>query len=220
MCTKADLNKLRIFYSNLKSMGLSYFIPIIIIFFYIPVMLYLFYLNGNNDIEYAKYSIFAEMQCIIPFFSIWWLIFALREYIEGKSRELLKVYKKLLMFDSSVIFIWYVLHITLIILIMSIIFGDNLFVMLVLLVIQSSAFYSVAFLLMVICKTISVPLLTATVYEIVYMYMDVNFANLNIVYRDNIGSISNILIPYGAILIVSIFLFCVGNLIYKYRQIY
>lgn len=220
MCTKADLNKLRIFYSNLKSMGLSYFIPIIIIFFYIPVMLYLFYLNGNNDIEYAKYSIFAEMQRIIPFFSIWWLIFALREYIEGKSRELLKVYKKLLMFDSSVIFIWYVLHITLIILIMSIIFGDNLFVMLVLLVIQSSAFYSVAFLLMVICKTISVPLLTATVYEIVYMYMDVNFANLNIVYRDNIGSISNILIPYGAILIVSIFLFGVGNLIYKYRQIY
>lgn len=200
-------------------MGLSYFIPIMIIFIYIPVMLYLFYLNGNNDMGYAEYSIFAEMQRIIPFFSIWWLIFALREYIEGKSRELLKVYKKLLMFDSSVIFIWYVLHITLIILILSIIFGDNLFVMLVLLVIQSSAFYSVAFLLMVICKTISVPLLTATVYEIVYMYMDVNFANLNIVYRDNIGSISNILIPYGSMLIVSIFLFCVGNLIYKYRQI-
>lgn len=198
-------------------MGLSYFIPVIVMFIYIPVMLYLFYLNGNNDMEYAKYSIFAEMQRIIPFFSIWWLIFALREYTEGKSKELLKAYKSSLLFDSVVIFLWYVFHIALIIFLLSVILSDNLTAVLVLLVLQSLAFYSVAYFLMVVCKTISVPLLTATLYEIAYMYMDIDFANLNIVYHDNINSVADILMSYAPMLIGGILLFCVANLIYRYR---
>lgn len=140
MFIKTNLNKFRILYYNFKSMGLSYLIPIIAIFVYIPVMLYLFYLNGNNDIDYAKYSIYALLQQVIPFFSIWWLIFSLREYIEGKSSELLKVYKKTLTFDSTIILLWYILHIALIIFILSVVLNDNLLAVLVLLIIQSTAF--------------------------------------------------------------------------------
>lgn len=182
-------------------------------------MIYLFYIHGNNDLDYAKYSIYAQLQQVIPFFSIWWLIFALREHIEGKSKELLKVYKKSLTFDTVAIYLWYILHIALLIFILSVIFSDNLFAVLVLLIIQSSAFYSVAYFLMVICQTISIPLLTATVYEILYMFMDIDFANLGIIYRDNINSTTDIFIMFSPILIGSIVLFCISNLIYKKQLI-
>lgn len=220
MRTKTNLNKLHILFYNFKSIGLSYFIPVIAMFIYIPVMLYLFYLHGNNDLDYAKYSIYAQLQQVIPFFSIWWLIFALREYIEGKSKELLKVYKKSLMFDAIAIYLWYILHIALLIFILSIVFNDNLLAVLVLLIIQSSAFYSVAYFLMVICQTISIPLLTATVYEILFMFMDMNFANLSIIYRDNINSTADILIIFSPILLGSVLLFGISNLIYRKQLIH
>lgn len=219
MFIKTNLNKFRILYYNFKSMGLSYLIPIIAIFVYIPVMLYLFYLNGNNDIDYAKYSIYALLQQVIPFFSIWWLIFSLREYIEGKSSELLKVYKKTLTFDSTIILLWYILHIALIIFILSVVLNDNLLAVLVLLIIQSTAFYSVAYFSMILCRTISIPLITATVYEILYMYMDINFANLNILYKDSIENEFGFLIMYVPVLIGSVLLFCFSNLIYRQRTI-
>ncbi len=215
MCIKTNLNKLRICKMNLKSIGLSYFIPIIANYIYIPIMIYLFYLIGNNNIEYAKYSSFVEMQHVIPYFSIWWLVFALREYIEGNSKELLKVYKKSLLFDSLFIFLWYVLHIYLIILTLSLVLGNDVFLLSLLLIVESAAFYSIAYFLLIVCRTISIPLLLCTLYEISYMYMNIDFANLNIVFLGKINHIFDILIPYGPILLGSILLFIVSNFIYN-----
>lgn len=211
------LNKFRLFYLNLKSIRIPYFVPLAAIFFYIPVMLYLYYVTNNNSIIYIQSMAVMEMQHIIPYFSIWWILFGLREYIEGSGKELLKVYKKSVVFDLALIFIWYIMHAVLFILIISIFLKSNYFPDFLVLLSQCVFFSSLAFITMTLFNTISIPFLVCTIYEIFFMYANTDFANLT--YRARVENLTSILLPYGLIFFCGILLTIFASFIYSRKSI-
>lgn len=217
MCLEKFLNRLHLFYLNLKSIRLPYFVPIAAIFAYIPAMLYLYYVTNKDSIVYVQSMTIMEMQHIIPYFSIWWILFGVREYIEGSGKELLKVYKKSLIFEVILTFIWYIMHTVLFILIISIFLKNNYFPDFLVLLSQCVFFSSAAFFMMTLFNTISIPFLICTVYEIFFMYTNTDFASL--MYKAKVESFTSIILPYGLILICSILLFFSAAYIYSKKHI-
>lgn len=96
MCTKRDLGlgyKAEQIFLELKNMGVFVFGPIVICCLCLP--LYFFYCENNP--YYAPHLqefIITKSDYVIPIFSIWWLYFSMREYIEGDGRELLLTGRK------------------------------------------------------------------------------------------------------------------------------
>ncbi len=109
---------------HLKSIGLLFFIPLVIIDILIPIL---------NIMEYSKYGIGEELyihilqysQWFFPFFSVWWVLFVLREYIESDGNELLYVHAdRCKLKDILCLFILYIINITILYFIYDALFPD------------------------------------------------------------------------------------------------
>lgn len=96
---------------HLKSIGLLFFVPLVIIDILIPTL---------NIMEYSKYGIGEELyihilqysQWFFPFFSAWWVLFVLREYIESDGNELLYVHAdRCKLKDILCLFVLYIFNI-------------------------------------------------------------------------------------------------------------
>lgn len=75
---------------HLKNLGISFFVPLIIMDVVIPILNYLVYAHyGIGDRLYT--SILQYSLWFMPLASVWWPIFTMRDYIEGDGSELLYV---------------------------------------------------------------------------------------------------------------------------------
>ncbi len=76
---------------HLRSLGFLAAIPLLVLDLLIPclnIMDYIVYGAGDE----LRWNILQYSQWLMPFFSVWWALFVLREYIEGDGNELLYVY--------------------------------------------------------------------------------------------------------------------------------
>ena len=112
---------------HLKSIGLLFFIPLVIIDILIPIL---------NIMEYSKYGIGEELyihilqysQWFFPFFSVWWVLFVLREYIESDGNELLYVHAdRCKLKDILCLFILYIFNITILFSIYTVLFPNMIY---------------------------------------------------------------------------------------------
>lgn len=121
-------------------MGVLYFVPHFFLYVLIPLLgigYILYHGNGEN----ARGLVFFDIQKFIPFLSVWWILFGLDDYVEGNSSEILRVYKRALLSEFWLMFGWYILHVTLLFLILRI-FLESYWMDLPLIIIQCSAFAS------------------------------------------------------------------------------
>ncbi|MBO1679194.1 hypothetical protein [Bittarella massiliensis (ex Durand et al. 2017)] len=84
------LKKELFFFKNLKTL---FWVPLVFLFVVMPVCI-----GGifNASAEYEREAILQTlifMQQIIPIFSTWWIVFILREYIDGDGAEILYTYE-------------------------------------------------------------------------------------------------------------------------------
>lgn len=64
--------------------------------------------SADRDLLFIQVCDFT--QYLIPMFSVWWILFVLREYVEGEGNELLYVNRyKLKFFDILALFVFYLL---------------------------------------------------------------------------------------------------------------
>lgn len=212
------LNRLRLTVLNFKSIRLSYFVPLVALFVYLPVISVLY--NNFYGFEYIQDYIVAELQMTIPYFSVWWILFGLREYIEGSGSEVLKTYRKSLGFEFVHTFIWYILHTIVIVSAFCVAFVSNYFVEFICVILpQTLLFASAAFFLMTLTKTIAVPFLACTIYEIFFMFAGFDLIPINILCRSRVYDYSMVLIPYIPLFAASIAVAVLGNVIYKKRAV-
>ncbi len=105
-----NINIKRLFY-HFKCLGFSFFVPLIIVNIVIPTLNILVFLKSGITEELYT-NILQYTQWLLPFFSVWWVLFVLREYIEPQGNELLYVCKnKCKLTDSIYIFITYIMNI-------------------------------------------------------------------------------------------------------------
>lgn len=74
-------------YYHLKSMGALRFVPLVVfngLLLILPIAYY--YSNGANDDLY--FHLMQLTQFFMPLFSVWWVVFTLREYLESDGNEL------------------------------------------------------------------------------------------------------------------------------------
>lgn len=213
MCAQKNINLLRQAYFHLKSLKLLYFVPIVGLFLLLPFLSVGHFLSFGRG-ENAFYQTFAEMQRYIPFLASWWVIFGLREYVEGDGKELLHVYKRSLLPDFLLLFIWYMIHVCLLLILYGIFF-ENYWLDFCLFFIQSLVFAGMTFLLMIVCKTIAVPFLVNIFYEIFCMYSNMDFLHtINMLSVPRIESITDLVLPYLPLLVFAVLLIFAGNVIY------
>lgn len=219
MCTEKNLNQLRLTYLDLKSIRGSYFVPIIAIFVYIPVMIYLNYLTFGNAPGFLESVTFHEMQRVIPFFSIWWILFGLREHIEGDGVEVLRANKKSITKDFLIILFWYILHAILFTVIVSFVFR-NYFMEFLVIICQILVFSSVSYIIMILTKTISLSFLLCTIYEVFVIFSEISaLSKINMFKLEFVESTSDLLLPYLPLFIISIILIFVADYFYKAKPI-
>jgi len=213
LCQK-NLNKLQISYLNLKKMRFSYFVPIIILFAFLPFMS-IGYVIADGMVESTYIQTFIDFQRFIPFFCTWWIMFSLNEYVEGKGRELLYIYKKSLLSDYLLLFFWYMLHV--VVLLMGYhIFMNSFWMDLILLLIQSCFLSALSFFLMICFRTISVSFLIVLFYEIFCIFSNYGILKwINIFSIRRIENISQLFPHYILILIFSVIMIIMGNILYK-----
>ena len=96
---------------HFKSIGILFYIPLLIVNVLIPVIAYLRYQkSGISELLYT--DILQYTQWLVPFFSIWWILFVLREYIEADGNELLYVHSdRCKLKDILYIFVIYILDV-------------------------------------------------------------------------------------------------------------
>lgn len=112
MFIKGYLNPylMRLFYHS-KNIGILFWIPVFVFIFLIPFLNYLAYTRNGID-EDLYLNIIRYGQWLMPFFSVWHVIFILRESVEAEGYELfymtghrLKITDVLGIFGISLIFI-------------------------------------------------------------------------------------------------------------------
>lgn len=207
---------LSLFRLNMRKLGILYFVPIVVLFVLLPFLAYgqIIARGGNSAIN----DIFTDFQQFVPFMGCWWILFGLSDYVEGKTSELLQTYKKSVLWDFVILFVWYTLHVT----VLFAGFGflvDNYWKDFVLIIMQSALFASVGFFLLFLTKTMLVPFLVALFYEIFAMltYLDI-LRYVNIFSPARIEHFSQLLLPYLPLLLASVLFVIAGNLLYKRRK--
>ena len=112
MFIKRHLNTylIRLFY-HVKNIGVLFWVPIFVFIVLIPMLNYMQYIRDGID-EALYLNIIRYGQWLMPFFSVWNVIFVLRESVESEGYELffmvhhrLKIIDILGVFGISLIFI-------------------------------------------------------------------------------------------------------------------
>lgn len=211
MCLKKYINRVYLIRLTLKGMGMLYFVPDTFLFLVLPFLTYLDFAKGYS-IEQCYFSTYIMIQIFCPFFAIWWTLFGFREYVEGKSRELLLVYKKSLIVELILVFVYYFLHICVLLGLYCIMLNLNYFNYVFVFFVQTFAFFSISFSLSIILKNIAIPFIISVCYEIFCMTANIDFLKfINMLSSSLPSSIIDIICPYIFILISSIFVFVLSN---------
>ncbi len=211
------LKEVSIFRLNLRKMGALYFVPHFFLYVLIPLlgMGYILY-HGNG--ENARGLVFFDIQKFIPFLSVWWILFGLDDYVEGNSSEILRVYKRSLLSEFWLMFGWYLLHVTLLFLLLGLFLGSY-WLDFPLIIIQCAAFAGTAFFLLCVSRTLLISFLFVLLYEIFSMLSNFGMlAWINMFSLTRVSALSDLLHPYALIFAVSVVLPFLGNIINKRKN--
>ena len=197
MCLKRYINRLSLIQLTLKGMGILYIVPVVFLFLVLPFLTYLDFAKGYSP-EQCYFSTYIMLQIFCPFFAVWWTLFGFREYVEGRIRELLLVYKKSLIVELFLVFVFYFLHICVLLGLYCIILNSNYFNYIFIFFVQAFAFF------------------ISVCYEIFCMTANIDFLKfINMLSSDIPSSTMDIICPYIFILISSIFVFVLSNSCFK-----
>ena len=193
-------------YFLLKSAGLSVFIPLVIIYLFLPFLNYSSYLKyGIGTTLYN--NIITYSQVFIPFFSTWWSILTLKEFIEGHGNEVLFVNTKRL---HIFVYINFIIFSFVLIPVYAVYFClfDNMKLEFVKILIECILFNSISFAIMSFFRSVALSLTLPVIYTMYSFFrgyssqgIDLSFISLNEATYDQI------LDKYIPLLIVSIILF-------------
>ena len=197
MCLKRYINRLSLIQLTLKGMGILYIVPVVFLFLVLPFLTYLDFAKGYSP-EQCYFSTYIMLQIFCPFFAVWWTLFGFREYVEGRIRELLLVYKKSLIVELFLVFVFYFLHICVLLGLYCIILNSN--------------YFNYIFIFFVL----AIPFIISVCYEIFCMTANIDFLKfINMLSSDIPSSTMDIICPYIFILISSIFVFVLSNSCFK-----
>lgn len=199
-------------------MGVVFFVPYLFIFLVLPFATYMENLSGN-DFDNLYYYSFVLIQILCPFFSIWWSLLGFREFIDGRGKEILLVYKKSILAELFLTYLFYFLHMIVVFAVYALVFNFNYFPYLIIYTAESFVFFAVPISLAFWLKNMSIPFIAAIIYEI--FCIGSNTAALgfiNILAADLPKSIGGMYIFYiGIILASALFLTVSHNK--RYRRI-
>ena len=195
-------------YFLLKSAGVSIFIPLVIIYIFLPFLNYSSYLKYgigatlyNNIITYS--------QVFIPFFSTWWSILTLKEFVEGQGNEVLFVNTKRTHIFVCINFITFVFVLVPLYIVYFCLF-DNMKLEFIKILIECILFNSISFAIMSFFRSVAISLTLPVIYTMYSFFrgyssqgIDLSFISLNE------ATYEQLIDKYIPILLVSILLFVV-----------
>ncbi len=210
----------KLVYYDFKNLRGYYFVPIFVLFILIPVLT-AGMVKMSGSVGNAYFLVFREIEKYIPIFSVWWITFIFREFIEGEGNEVLyctgkssgvKVYQVLTMF------VWYIFHVSILFLGYSM-FWDNVFLEYVKTVIQSFFFTSFAYMLIYVLRSTTISFMLLFVYELFMLFINSEIVKyLSIFQKGEIMAVDSFLQKYLLIIIISIMLIFAG--VYKNKKFY
>ena len=199
----------KITYLDLKNLGKYYFLPIIIMFIVVPTLLILKYL-AVKDIKILTTDMIAYTELFSAISSIWWIMMISRQYIEVDGNEILYVYKKMRFGQVLILFLWYIVNISILFLGYSFFF-ENILSEYIKILIQSLFFISISYMLVYTFKLVSIRMMIILGYIISFslFFKDkINYINIFTIQEvTNSQIVSN---KYLILLIISIFILFIG----------
>ncbi len=209
------IRSIKLIQLNLKSMGLLYFIPYVFLFLILPLSTYISLTSGTAK-EQCFLNSYFQIQMFCPFFAVWWTLFGFREFSEGKMRELLLVYQKSILKELIIVWVYYILHMIIMLVLYLCLFGFNYFHSMMILTIQSFAFFSVGISLSFLIKNIALSFVICILYELIGMFGQIDILQpismLSLSFPQNFF---DGIVPYLFILLVSMILLIFSNLFAK-----
>lgn len=200
---------------TLKNLGFNFFVPYFFLFVVTIFMTYTDFLQGFDKMTCYS-NTYVKLQFFCPFFAIWWTVFGFREYIEGKGREILLVYKKSIIFELLAVFAFYLFHIFVLLSLYYVVFDFNYFNFFFIFFAQAFTFFSVCVSLSILLKSIAVPFIISIIYEIFCMSANVNFLKYINILSENIPTnIEQIFIPYIFTFIGGLIMLIISNFRFK-----
>jgi len=215
MYTKRFLIIIKQLYLNFRNLKGFYYVPLVFLYVILSV-LNIATIKEYGFNENAFTIICNDIQKFVPIMCSWWIIFALKEYIEGDGCEVLHLYKNSLALDVIMIYIWYLIHVAILMIIYSF-FLTNLSLEFIRIAAQSLFYASAAYFFIFLFKSIPITFMLIFMYEIICLFTNLGikkYISIFYIYRAiNIRLIAIENIP--VIIICSIFLF-LGNRFHKF----
>ncbi len=201
-------------YLNFRNVKGFYYIPLVFLYIVLPV-LNIATIRQYGVCENAFTIICNDIQKFAPIMCSWWVIFAFKEYIEGDGCEVLYVYKKSIVLDVILIYIWYLIHITILMIVYSFYF-TNIWLIFMRIAIQSLFFASGAYLCMFLFKSISISFMFIFVYEIICLFTNFGITKYISIFHSNSPINIRLMVTKNIpVIIISLFFLYLGNRLHK-----
>ncbi len=207
-------------YFSFKNLRGYYFIPLFILFIFLPV-LDVGMVQMSGDIYNSYMLVFREAEKYIPLLSVWWITFIFREYIEGDGNEILYCIDesgKVKISQITLIFIWYVMHVSILFLAYSI-FWNNVFLEFIKTVIQCFFFTSLAYMLIYTLKSTTISFMVLLIYELFALFINTETTHYISIFENGEKIMFSVITTkYLAVLLLSIGFLIIG--VYKNKRFY
>ena len=160
--------RLRLLYLILRKHKWTYLIPIVAIFGLVPLMIYMRARAFGLDVA----DPYSATQMLVPILSTWWLFLCFKEYIEGDGVELLYTYlpkRKSKLQDIFLLFLWYILHVSILHFGLSFWF-DGMLWECIRSIVQCYFFVMFYYMMMYLVKSTSISYMVVMVYYFMTMF--------------------------------------------------
>ena len=160
--------RLRLLYLILRKHKWTYLIPIVAIFGLVPLMIYMRARAFGLDVA----DPYSATQMLVPILSTWWLFLCFKEYIEGDGIELLYTYlpkRKSKLQDIFFLFVWYILHVSILHFGLSFWF-DGMLWECIRSIVQCYFFVMLYYMMMYLVKSTSISYMVVMVYYFMTMF--------------------------------------------------
>lgn len=211
---------IQLIYLSFKNLKLYYFIPLVVLYIFLPV-LNIGMVAMSKDLESSYLLIFREAEKYIPIMSIWWTTFIFKEYISEDGNEVLYCidsHGKVKVFEILIIYLLYIIHISILFLVYSI-FWDNVFFEFLKTAIQCFFFTSLAYMLIYTLKSTIISFMFLLIYELFAIFIRSELTTyISIFENGNRVTIHVIITKYLVVLLLSVVFLVIG--VYKNKKFY
>lgn len=195
---------------NFRNMKGFYFVPLVFLYIILPV-LNIATIKEYGFNENAYRIICNDIQKFVPIMCSWWVIFSLKEYLEGDGCEVLHLYKNSLTLDVIMIYIWYLIHVAILIITYTI-FLTNLSLEFIGIAVQSLFYASAAYFFIFLFKSIPITFILIFMYEIICLFNNLGIKKyISIFYMYRAINIRLVAIENIPVIIICLIFIFLGN---------